>query len=121
MAITEKNSEIHHATIFTEILNSTKIPEDRSKERLRAEARTMVSAGTDTTATSLAVAMYHLLANPSILTTLKWELLEAIPDLESIPPLSILENLPYLSAVVAESKYKFYFPFLNAGRRWLIW
>lgn len=101
----ETNGDLQHATIFTEIIISTKNPEDRSKERLRSEARTLVSAGTDTTATTLAVAMYHILANPDIQTSLKAELLEAIPDPSSMPPLSTLETLPYLSAVIAESKF----------------
>jgi cytochrome P450 len=107
MASKEKPSEIQHATIFTEIITSAKRPEDRSQERLRAEARAIVSAGTYTTATTLAIAMYHILANADVLSTLKAELLEAIPDADSMPPLSTLENLPYLSAVITEGKLQF--------------
>jgi len=108
MSRDSKHSDLEHATIFSEILNSTKLNQDSSKdeirERLRAEARTVVSAGTDTTATTLAIAMYYVLANASILATLKAELRVAIPDPGSMPPLSTLENLPYLSAVIAEGK-----------------
>jgi cytochrome P450 len=119
MEIKEKNGEIQYATIFSEIINSAKNAEDRSKDRLRSEARTLVSAGTDTTATTLTIAMYHILANADILATLKAELLEAVPDPSSMPSLSTLENLPYLSAVIAESQFSSQDPMISADLRYL--
>lgn len=118
MEIKEKNGEIQYATIFSEIINSAKNAEDRSKDRLRSEARTLVSAGTDTTATTLTVAMYHILANADIIATLKAELLEAVPDPSSMPSLSTLENLPYLSAVIAESQFSSQHPLISTDLKY---
>ena len=44
----------------------------------------------------------HILASPSVHARLRAELLSAIPDPSSIPPLAVLEKLPYLSAIIHE-------------------
>lgn len=100
----EPQNDVQHATIFTEIVNSTRPNEDKSAMRLQHEAKTVVSAGTETTARALSVAMYHLLADRTFYDTLKAELVEAIPDPSAIPALPVLETLPYLTAVIAEGK-----------------
>jgi cytochrome P450 len=51
---------------------------------------------------------FHVLANPEILRKLKEELKSAMPSDESLPPLSKLEQLPYLSAVISEGFRKSY-------------
>ena len=51
----------------------------------------------------LSVATYHLIVNSRILTKLKSELKSAIPDPSASTPLEVLENLPYLVAVVQEA------------------
>ena len=51
----------------------------------------------------LSVVTYHLIASPRILTKLKAELKSAITDPDTIVPIEVLENLPYLVAVVKEA------------------
>lgn len=62
----------------------------------------MIAAGQETSSYFLCQASYHILANPPIYARLKAELLHAIPDPAAIPPLAVLEKLPYLSTVVHE-------------------
>ena len=62
----------------------------------------MIAAGQQTTAHHLKTVTYYILANPSIHSTLKAELVSAIPNASSIPPLAQLEKLPYLRAVILE-------------------
>lgn len=57
----------------------------------------------DFTGLTLAFLTFELLANPSCLAKLKTELAQAIPDPGSLPTCAIVENLPYLSAVVQET------------------
>lgn len=45
---------------------------------------------------------YHIVANPTVHQQLYEELKTAIPDVDHPPPPQILEQLPYLSAVVNE-------------------
>lgn len=53
-------------------------------------------AGTDTTATTLASIVYHLIINPDVLRKLKAELEIAMPDPEAPPTIAQVETLPYL-------------------------
>ena len=62
----------------------------------------MMGAGTDTTARTLVAITYHLLANPPIFRQLRAELLDAVPVSRNSPPLSVLETLLYLNAVIQE-------------------
>lgn len=90
-------------TIFHSLIRNPNLSKaDKTDERLLDEARVLLGAGTDTTANTLAWTTYHLLANTAILARLRKELLEAIPDPENMPPLSQLEALPYLTAVIQE-------------------
>ena len=63
----------------------------------------IMSAGTLPGAWVLSVATYHLIASPRILTKLKAELKSAITDPDTVVPIEVLENLPYLVAVVKEA------------------
>lgn len=90
-------------TVFHGIASNPNLPDaDKTDERLLDEARVILGGGTDTSALTLAAITYHLLANPPILKKLRAELLEAIPDVENMPPLAQLEALPYLGAVIQE-------------------
>ena len=92
-----------HPVIFHEILQS-KLPEsDKTVGHLREEAFTIIGAGTVTTSRVLSVVIYHLIASPRILTKLKAELKSAITDPDISVPIEVLENLPYLAAVVKEA------------------
>ena len=89
--------------IFHGLLNSSILSDaDKSTDRLTVEAFVLVGAGLETTATTLAVLTYHLLANPPILRKLKAELKAEIPDASTLPTLKQVESLPYLTAVIQE-------------------
>lgn len=90
-------------TIFHGLLSTANLPEsEKATPRLVNEARILLAAGTDTTANTLATITYHLLANPEILKKLKDELTTAIPDVELMPEISLVESLPYLTAIIQE-------------------
>lgn len=98
-----------HPTTFHEMLANEEMgPEEKTIRRLVDEAQTIVGAGTLTTANVLKTCTYHVLANPPILSRLKEELETAIPDPHTSLPLSKLEQLPYLNAIIAESLRKSY-------------
>ena len=99
-------SDLSYPTLFHEILQSNLPESDKSVNRLKDEAAIVVGAGTLTSSWTLSVATYHLLASPRILQQLKTELRSAVPtnsEAPTIPPLSLIENLPYLAAVVQEA------------------
>jgi len=93
-----------HPTIFVSILDS-KLPEHEKRDvRLSDDAQVLTMAGTLTTAWVLEVVMFWLLRQPDTLRKLKDELKTAIPSLDMIGtlPLPVLEQLPYLNAVMKE-------------------
>ncbi|RAO70228.1 uncharacterized protein BHQ10_006240 [Talaromyces amestolkiae] len=91
-----------HWTVFHELLNS-KLPADELRPaRLRDEAFSLITAGSDTTAHVLRGTTYHISANPTIRQRLFNELKAAIPDPDDFLSLPELEKLPYLSAVIYE-------------------
>ncbi|KAL2850213.1 cytochrome P450 [Aspergillus pseudoustus] len=96
-------SPLAHRTIFHEILDSKLPPEEKTLPRLADEAAVTLAAGTLTTAWDLTVAMYHIVADPSIARKLRAELVDAIPDPAVHTPLPVLENLPYLRGCVQEA------------------
>ncbi|CAG7954027.1 unnamed protein product [Penicillium olsonii] len=72
-------------------------------EAISAEALDIIIAGSDTTAMTLGVALYQILADFEISRRLIAELDEAIPDKDTNTDLIILEQLPYLTACVKEA------------------
>jgi len=99
----EKPRDVEHRTIFHEILDSKLPPQEINADRLSNEAFAIVAAGTLTTAWTMAVAVYYILENPSILKNLRNELRTAIPDQSTPPTLTVLEQLPYLKGIVQEA------------------
>ena len=99
------NQKLEHPTMFHELLQSDLPVHEKSVDRLRDEAWVIVAGGTNTSAWALSVAVYHLLTSPLILTQLKRELKTALPDYnrDSPTPISRVENLPYLGAIVKEA------------------
>ncbi|KAJ5769986.1 uncharacterized protein N7511_002037 [Penicillium nucicola] len=67
------------------------------------EAQVMVLGGQDTTSYILTCTIFQLLSHPDMLRRVKAELETVLPDSNSPPSLVIVEKLPYLSAVIAES------------------
>ncbi|RAL16880.1 cytochrome P450 [Aspergillus homomorphus CBS 101889] len=90
-------------TIF-EAIAGPKMPEHlRTPERLMNEGFTLTVGGTETTARSLAIAMYHLIDRPEVLNKLREELKQVVPTPDSRPTWNELEKLPYMSGVVNET------------------
>jgi cytochrome P450 len=72
-----------------------------SEQALRDEMITLLLAGHETTATSLAWALHHVLARPDVLATLREELARVVGDGPLEP--QHVAALPYLDAVVKET------------------
>ncbi|EKG14730.1 hypothetical protein MPH_08005 [Macrophomina phaseolina MS6] len=89
-------------TIFHEILRGDLPEEEKQTPRLWQEGQAVIGAGTETVNWALCVTMYYLLSQPSTLAKLQAELSRAMPDPAVIPPWYSLEQLPYLSATIAE-------------------
>lgn len=99
----QKNQDVNHATIFHEILQSKRPEQEKSKQCLFDEAQTIVSAGVETTAWTMSVAMFYLLSNLETMNKLKRELKDAWKDPSTPLDLATLESLPYLTAVIQEA------------------
>lgn len=69
---------------------------------LRANLNTFSVAGSDTSSTTITYILWELSRRPDILSKLQSELDEAMVDSKAIPDISILNELPYLNAVVKE-------------------
>jgi cytochrome P450 len=80
-----------------EKLSSPDMPEHfRSADNLTDEGFSLVIGGTETTARSLSLGMYHLLSEPHLLKKLREEIRAVMPTPESKPTWNELEQLPYL-------------------------
>ena len=92
-----------HVTIFHELRYNSDLPADeKTRERLVAEAGSIVGAGTLTTAHMLSLTLFFLLKHPDQLARLRAELGAATPSGAVVPGLQALEKLPYLDAVIHE-------------------
>lgn len=96
------SKETSHPTIFHDVMSADVHPEDLTLSRLQQEAMGVNGGAVETTSWALAVASFHIINNPSIMSRLKEELAAAIPDPRSIPSWDELERLPYLSGVIME-------------------
>ncbi|RAH72013.1 cytochrome P450 [Aspergillus aculeatinus CBS 121060] len=87
-------------SVFDSVLDNPTLPDtEKTLLRLGQEGTLLALAGTESPAQTLAVAFYHLLANPVLLAKLRQEL-RTVPASASWTQ---LEQLPYLSAVIEES------------------
>lgn len=90
-------------TIFHEIMRSD-IPEsEKETKRVADEAVVLIIAGSDTTASTLAALMYHLLADRELLSRLKAELASVMPEPHDLPVGARLDGLPLLNALIQEA------------------
>ena len=88
-------------TIIAHLYHNEKAtPEDQSDDRLLTESLITIVGGTVTTAWTIAVGIYYIVANPAIRVRVLTEL-ATIPDLQTVEP-GQLDQLPYFSAVVKE-------------------
>jgi hypothetical protein len=75
-------------------------------------------AGSDTTSTTMAYMFWELSRRPDIMKKLQAEMDEAMADAKVVPDISVLQELPYLSAFMKEgtsSTKKNYFQPKNNG------
>lgn len=87
-------------SIFRDLRDNPLLPQsEKGLTRLEQEGTLLVMAGTESTAKSISIAHFHLLANPDIMQRVRAEL-KNVPDSASWTD---LEQLPYLSAVTAEA------------------
>ena len=87
-------------SIFYELRdNATLPPSEKSLTRLEQEGTLLVMAGTESTAKSIGIAHFHLLSNPEIRNRVRAEL----KTISRSASWTELEQLPYLSAVIAEA------------------
>lgn len=87
---------LSHPVIFD---NLGSLPETQ----LHAESVDILIAGSDTTAFSVSLSIYHILNNPVIKSRLTDCLFKLIPEASQMPRLAQLEECPYLFACVKES------------------
>ncbi|KAI9716588.1 MAG: hypothetical protein M1828_007621 [Chrysothrix sp. TS-e1954] len=98
-----KQIQSQNRTIFHDLLaNNTLPPEEKKVSRLEVEGMALVAAGAMTVAHTLSVISYHILNNTKVATTLRRELMTALPKMSSPPAWNQLEQLPYLTAVIQE-------------------
>src|SRR5712664_1927866 len=102
-----------HPIVFQELLDSNLPQEDKNLGRLRNEGVVLVSAGLDTVRATLEIGTFHLLQQPRIMQKLREELLTVYPDPGDPPSLPVLEQLPYLTAVIYECMKMLYTSFLQ--------
>ncbi|KAF3935122.1 hypothetical protein ABW20_dc0101106 [Dactylellina cionopaga] len=74
-----------------------------SKQGIKDEVITLVSAGNDTTGITSMVGLFQILSNPQIYDRLLAELKTVLPYVDSIAQYQELEKLPYLTACIKES------------------
>jgi cytochrome P450 len=91
-----KAGEKASGTIFQALLDSDLPPEEKSADRLQDEGQTLVGAGSETTAKSLAVITFYLLEDRQKLQKLRAELHTVMPTPTGPVSLTALEQLPYL-------------------------
>lgn len=100
----DADKSVEHRTVFHELLNSSIKKAELTEDVMQHEALSFTGAGIDTTKTALTVASFWILHKPDVKARLILELESAIPDPDNLPPLTELEKLPYLSAVIQECK-----------------
>ena len=100
---TDETESESHPSVFHSLRDDANLPlSEKSLPRLVMEAQSLVGAGTLTSTHMLSITTYHILANPPVLGNLMAELEGAIPNIDTHCSLQILEQLPYLKAVINE-------------------
>ena len=90
-------------TLLRHIAHSDLPESELSDTRLAREAQVMLSGGVTTTSRTLEYIAYHLIADKEIRTELHKELEPIMGHFpETLPSISQLEKLPYLSGVIKE-------------------
>ncbi|VTO83337.1 unnamed protein product [Fusarium graminearum] len=104
LSSSRKSSSATQPGLFKEMQTLLKVKDQSlTDDELIAESSTMFFAGTDTTATTVSVALWHLIHQPDDYARLQDELRTIMPDVNSGPSLRELESLPFLEACIKES------------------
>lgn len=82
--------------IFQTILESDLPPKEKSPKRMAHEIYNLLFAGSISTSRIATLAVYHILANPSVHEKLRSELFGAIPNANQMPSVRELKKLPVL-------------------------
>ncbi|KAL4866207.1 hypothetical protein BDV12DRAFT_173276 [Aspergillus spectabilis] len=95
-------------TMLSELINSDLPASEKADRRLQDEAQLLIGAGLATTGWALTVGTFYLLSNPKVLSRLRRELDDALPNFNPNNPSASLEwteleKLPYLTAVIKEA------------------
>ena len=89
-------TRLRHLNLFHALLASDLPADEKTSNRLAHEGFEILLAGSDTTARTMGIAMYHILANPDIGVRLKEELEHVLPNPQDVIDVKVLENLPWL-------------------------
>ncbi|KAF7116903.1 hypothetical protein CNMCM5793_005533 [Aspergillus hiratsukae] len=91
-------------TIINRLTDPSIPREERSLARIQDESLVILTAGTETTGRTLAIATFHMSNEPRIWKKLREELRSSVlPTPSSTTTWAELEKLPYLNAVINES------------------
>ncbi|KAF4960037.1 hypothetical protein F66182_18272, partial [Fusarium sp. NRRL 66182] len=103
LAASRKAKDQDHPGLFYNMAQLLSAKDQQlTDEQLVAESSTLFFAGTDTTATTIAIGLWHLLHKPDIYARLHDELKTIMPEKDSQPTLKQLENLPFFDACIKE-------------------
>ena len=89
-------------TMIHAIVNSNLSPADKTFDHVFEEVATVTGAGYETTANALRLIVYHVFSDKTILKRLRDEIASAAATAPDPIPLTTLEQLPYLTAVLTE-------------------
>ncbi|KAL8908198.1 MAG: hypothetical protein Q9171_005551 [Xanthocarpia ochracea] len=91
-------------SLFHYIVSSSSMPvSEQSTERLAKEAQVLLGAGTASTARTLDVTVYYILANQHVRNRIMEELAAPMSNFPDVfPSLATLRSSPYLQAVIKE-------------------
>ncbi|KAK1723386.1 cytochrome P450 monooxygenase [Colletotrichum acutatum] len=115
--LASENNSLQSKSIIIEALGNSHVPaQERTMERLVDEGQVIIFAGTETSSRSLAVGMFYLLADKSLVTKALDELskLDHIPDEELT--MKDLETLPFMTGIVKEAIRLSYGPITRLPR-----
>ncbi|KAK1492450.1 trichodiene oxygenase [Colletotrichum tamarilloi] len=115
--LASENNSPQSKSIIIEALGDSHVPaQERTMERLVDEGQVIIFAGTETSSRSLAVGMFYLLANKSLVNRALAELsrVDHIPDEELT--MKDLETLPFMTGIVKEAIRLSYGPITRLPR-----
>lgn len=100
--VNEEQNSLERETVFA-VLKSSSLPNrEKSEIRFRNVAGQLITAGSDTSTNTLHGIIWYVLSDKKILDRLRAEIATVQPDPRRPASLRQLEQLPYLTACIAE-------------------